>query len=91
MARACRARRSSARSTGAYSGLAPNMLISTRFIVGIALAWLLQKQPVTAPLVGATKISHLEVAIGALSITLPQREFAYLEAPYTLHPIVGHE
>lgn len=40
---------------------------------------------------GATKISHLEVAIGALSITLPQREFAYLEAPYTLHPIVGHE
>lgn len=57
----------------------------------IALAWLLQKQPVTAPLVGATKISHLEAAIGALSVKLTQQEVDYLEAPYTPHPIVGHE
>ena len=37
--------------------------------VHIALAWLLQKQPVTAPIIGATKISHLEDAVGALSVT----------------------
>src|SRR5436190_14582273 len=40
--------------------------------VHIALAWLLQKEPVTAPIVGATKISHLEDAIGALSVKLTQ-------------------
>ena len=57
----------------------------------IALAWLLQKQPVTAPIIGATKISHLEAAVGALSVKLTQEEVAYLEAPYVPHPIVGHQ
>ncbi|ULH17084.1 aldo/keto reductase (plasmid) [Deinococcus sp. KNUC1210] len=57
----------------------------------IALAWLLQKQPVTAPIVGATKISHLEVAVGALSVTLTPEEVAYLEEPYMPHSIVGHQ
>jgi aryl-alcohol dehydrogenase-like predicted oxidoreductase len=57
----------------------------------IALAWLLQKQPVVAPIVGATKISHLEVAVGALSVKLTEDEVAYLEAPYVPHPIVGHQ
>jgi aryl-alcohol dehydrogenase-like predicted oxidoreductase len=57
----------------------------------IALAWLLQKQPVTAPIVGATKISHLEDAIGALSVVLSQEEVVYLEEPYTPHRIVGHQ
>jgi aryl-alcohol dehydrogenase (NADP+) len=57
----------------------------------IALAWLLQKQPVTAPIVGATKISHLEDAVGALSVKLSQDEVAYLEAPYVPHRIVGHQ
>src|SRR5215218_4768901 len=56
----------------------------------IALAWLLQKQPVAAPIVGATKISHLEDAVGALSLKLAQEEVAYLEEPYVPHRIVGH-
>ncbi|HEX6556329.1 MAG TPA: aldo/keto reductase, partial [Ktedonobacteraceae bacterium] len=59
--------------------------------VHIALAWLLQKKPVTAPIIGATKITHLENAIGALSVTLTQEEVAYLEEPYVPHPIVGHQ
>jgi aryl-alcohol dehydrogenase-like predicted oxidoreductase len=57
--------------------------------VQIALAWLLQKQPVVAPIVGATKISHLEDAVGALSVTLTPEEVAYLEEPYVPHRVVG--
>lgn len=59
--------------------------------VHIALAWLLQKQPVAAPIVGATKIAHLEDAVGALSVKLSQEEVAYLEEPYVPHRIVGHQ
>jgi len=59
--------------------------------VHIALAWLLQKEPVTAPIVGATKITHLEAAVGALSVTLTEEEVTYLEEPYAPHPIVGHQ
>jgi aryl-alcohol dehydrogenase-like predicted oxidoreductase len=59
--------------------------------VHIALAWLLQKKPVTAPIIGATKITHLEAAVGALSVTLSEDEVTYLEEPYTPHPIVGHQ
>jgi aryl-alcohol dehydrogenase-like predicted oxidoreductase len=59
--------------------------------VHIALAWLLQKEPVTAPIVGATKISHLEDAVGALSVKLTQEDVAYLEEPYVPHRIVGHQ
>ena len=57
--------------------------------VQIALAWLLQKLPVTAPIVGATKISHLDDAVGALSVTLTPDEVAYLEEPYVPHRVVG--
>ena len=57
----------------------------------IALAWLLQKEPVTAPIIGATKISHLEDAVGALAVKLTQEEVAYLEEPYVPHRIVGHQ
>ena len=56
----------------------------------IALAWLLQKEPVTAPIIGATKISHLEEAVGALSVKLTQEDVQYLEEPYVPHRIVGH-
>src|SRR5437667_7904120 len=59
--------------------------------VHIALAWLLQKKPVTGPIIGATKITHLEDAVGALSVKLTQEEVAYLEEPYVPHPIVGHQ
>jgi aryl-alcohol dehydrogenase-like predicted oxidoreductase len=58
--------------------------------IHVALAWLLQKSPVTAPIIGATKISHLEDAVGALSIKLTAEEIAYLEEPYVPHAIVGH-
>jgi aryl-alcohol dehydrogenase-like predicted oxidoreductase len=57
----------------------------------IALAWLLQKEPVTAPIIGATKISHLEEAIGALSVKLTPEDVAYLEEPYLPHRVVGHQ
>ena len=57
----------------------------------IALAWLLQKQPVTAPIIGATKISHLEDAVGSLSVKLSEQETAYLEEPYVPHTVVGHQ
>ncbi len=57
----------------------------------IALAWLLQKPPVVAPIIGATKISHLEEAVGALAVKLTQEEVAYLEEPYVPHRIVGHQ
>jgi 1-deoxyxylulose-5-phosphate synthase len=56
----------------------------------VALAWLLQKDPVTAPIIGATKESHLEDAVGALSVRLTADESAYLEEPYVPHPVVGH-
>jgi aryl-alcohol dehydrogenase-like predicted oxidoreductase len=59
--------------------------------VHVALAWLLQKEPVTAPIIGATKISHLEDAIGALSVRLAPEEITYLEEPYVPHRIVGHQ
>lgn len=57
----------------------------------IALAWLLQKEPVTAPIVGATKVEHLEEAVGALSVRLSQEEISYLEEPYLPHRVVGHQ
>ncbi|WVE38737.1 aldo/keto reductase, partial [Priestia megaterium] len=56
----------------------------------IALAWLLQKEPVTAPIIGATKISHLEDAVGALSVKLTAEEIGFLEEPYVPHSVVGH-
>ena len=55
----------------------------------IALAWLLHKEPVTAPIVGTTKMSHLEDAIAALSIKLAPEEIALLEEPYVPHPVIG--
>ncbi|MEZ0396673.1 MAG: aldo/keto reductase [Anaerolineales bacterium] len=57
----------------------------------IALAWLLHKPPVVAPIVGATKISHLEDAVAALSVSLSQEEMTYLEELYQPHRIVGHQ
>ncbi|MFN8467861.1 MAG: aldo/keto reductase [Caldilineaceae bacterium] len=59
--------------------------------VHIALAWLLQKEPVTAPIIGATKLSHLDDAAGALAVKLTAEDVAYLEEPYVPHRIVGHQ
>lgn len=56
----------------------------------IALAWVLQKQPVTAPIVGATKMAHLEDAAAAVSLRLSAGEIRSLEEPYVPHPVLGH-
>ena len=53
----------------------------------ISLAWLLTK--VTAPVVGATKLRHMEGAARAVDLALTAEECAYLEEPYTPHPLVG--
>jgi aryl-alcohol dehydrogenase-like predicted oxidoreductase len=55
----------------------------------VALAWLLQKQPVTAPIVGATKMQHLDDAVAALSLRLSSEEIADLEGAYVPHGVVG--
>ena len=55
----------------------------------ISLAWLLHKQPVVAPIVGATKAEHLDDAVAALSVKLTPEEIAYLEEPYVPHKVVG--
>ncbi|PLR90607.1 hypothetical protein CTZ29_13705 [Bacillus halotolerans] len=58
--------------------------------IHIVLAWLLQKEPVTAPIIGATKMSHLQDAVGALAVKLTPAEVKFLEEPYVPHRIVGH-
>ncbi|HTJ01682.1 MAG TPA: aldo/keto reductase [Methylovirgula sp.] len=55
----------------------------------VALAWLLQNPGVTAPIIGATKMQHLEDAVGALSVALDAKEVAALEEPYVPHPVAG--
>jgi aryl-alcohol dehydrogenase-like predicted oxidoreductase len=55
----------------------------------IALAWLLSKPVVTAPIVGASKPGHLEDAVAALSVQLSPEEVQQLEEPYVPHPIAG--
>ncbi|NGY84994.1 aldo/keto reductase [Bacillus megaterium] len=55
----------------------------------IALAWVLQKEPITSPIIGATKMSHLEDAVGALSISLKPEEIEFIEEPYVPHPVLG--
>ncbi|MCC6614912.1 MAG: aldo/keto reductase [Anaerolineae bacterium] len=56
----------------------------------IALAWMLHKPGVTAPIIGASKMPHLEDAVAAVEIALTPEEIADLEAPYTPHAILGH-
>jgi len=55
----------------------------------VALAWLLAKQEITAPIVGATKIEHLDDAVAAVSLKLSAEEIAQLEEPYVPHAVVG--
>ncbi|KVC75670.1 aldo/keto reductase [Burkholderia ubonensis] len=57
----------------------------------VALAWLLQKSGVTAPIIGASKAQHLDDAVAALSLELSAEELAALEAPYVPHAVAGHE
>jgi aryl-alcohol dehydrogenase-like predicted oxidoreductase len=56
----------------------------------VALAWLLGKSDISAPIVGATKLEQLDDAVAALTLTLSPEDVAELEAPYVPHAIVGH-
>jgi aryl-alcohol dehydrogenase-like predicted oxidoreductase len=55
----------------------------------VSLAWMLSKSFITAPIIGASKPSHLEDAIAALSFKLTAEEISALEAPYIPHPVLG--
>jgi aryl-alcohol dehydrogenase (NADP+) len=57
----------------------------------IALAWLLAQPAVTAPIVGASKMNHLDDAVKALDIKLDAEELATLAEPYHPHPVLGHK
>ncbi len=56
----------------------------------VALAWLLSKPAVTAPIVGATKMEHLEEAVAAVDVQLQPEEIQALEDPYAPHRVLGH-
>ena len=55
----------------------------------VATAWVLQKSPVTAPIIGATKVSHLDDAIAAVDLVLSADEIATIERPYTPRAVAG--
>jgi 1-deoxyxylulose-5-phosphate synthase len=56
----------------------------------IALAWLLGKPAVTAPVIGATRLEHVDEAVAAVDVALSDEEVAQLEEPYRPHPVLGH-
>jgi aryl-alcohol dehydrogenase (NADP+) len=56
----------------------------------VALAWLLAQPGITAPIIGASKMPHLEEAVAALNIKLDQAELKALAEPYQPHPVLGH-
>jgi aryl-alcohol dehydrogenase-like predicted oxidoreductase len=57
----------------------------------VALAWILGRPGVTAPIIGASRMEHLEDAVKALELRLTDEERAAVEAPYLPHPVLGHE
>jgi aryl-alcohol dehydrogenase-like predicted oxidoreductase len=57
----------------------------------VALAWMLSKPFITAPIVGSTKLAHIDDAAAAVGLELGEDEIALLEAPYTPRPVVGFE
>ena len=56
----------------------------------IALAWILAKPGVSSPIIGASKMTHLDQALDALSLHLDESEMKSLEEPYEPHPVLGH-
>jgi aryl-alcohol dehydrogenase-like predicted oxidoreductase len=81
-------------------GQADNLIINQRVsdlagkrglpMAQVALAWMLSKPGITAPIIGATKPHHLEDAIAALSVQLSPNEISQLEEAYRPHPIIGY-
>jgi len=57
----------------------------------VALAWILGKEAVTAPIIGASKPGHLQDAISAMALRLTPEEIARLEEPYRPHAVLGHQ
>jgi aryl-alcohol dehydrogenase-like predicted oxidoreductase len=57
----------------------------------VALAWMLSKAVISAPIIGATRMEHLEDAVAALSVQLEPAEIEALEAPYVPHPVAGFQ
>jgi 1-deoxyxylulose-5-phosphate synthase len=57
----------------------------------VALAWLLAKPVITAPIVGATKLQHLDEALAAVDVRLSEEEITGLEEPYVPHAVVGFD
>jgi aryl-alcohol dehydrogenase-like predicted oxidoreductase len=53
----------------------------------VALAWMLQKPVITSPIIGASKMKHLDDAVAALSVTLAAEDIASIEEPYVPHPV----
>jgi len=56
----------------------------------IALAWLLHKPEVTSPIIGVSKLNHLEEAVGALTLKLTDEEISLLDSTYAPHPVLEH-
>jgi aryl-alcohol dehydrogenase-like predicted oxidoreductase len=56
----------------------------------VALAWVLQQPGITSPIIGASKMRHLEDAVAALNVKLEDAELKSLSEPYQCHPILGH-
>jgi 1-deoxyxylulose-5-phosphate synthase len=56
----------------------------------VALAWLLQRPGVTAPIIGATRLGHLEDALAAEQLELSRDEVSQIEELYVSHPVLGH-
>ena len=59
--------------------------------VHIALAWMLSKPSITAPIVGASQLSHLDDAVESLQVQLTAEDIAFVEEPYTPHPVLGFD
>ena len=57
----------------------------------VAFAWLLSVPAVSAPIIGATKVDYIDDAVAALDVELSDEEIQRLEAPYTPHPVLGHD
>lgn len=69
-----------------------NEVAEARGVTGsqVALSWMLNKPHIASPIIGATKMDHLDQAIAALDIKLSEDEIRRLEEPYKPHPILGH-
>ena len=57
----------------------------------VALAWILSKPMITSPIIGASKMQHLDDAVAALSVKLSEEDIKALEEPYQPHPVLGHQ